>query len=288
MLTTLICLAWFAAGAAGETLSQTTLSGGDLPQPVTLAAADEDAFLRRINLPPKLDDPPATAGTGYAVESPYWVEVLSVNGKAAAETRAVYYPNGGFVNARQGGEDVWLVLDLRQRALLDRYIRLARLGRLSASPGMLEVLGAAAVDEVIGIDIGSRSLDEAERAAFWRGAAGLRPSASVAGRPGVSGGRPEGLWIVFSLPEGRSVQALYYETGGVAYLTDSTLSEIYALPNRWLEPVLGEGGASGLGLTRVPQASGSGSKLWWVVLAGGGGACLALAAWLRARQTRRA
>jgi hypothetical protein len=267
----------------------TTITGPGLAYPVRLSPTDEDAFFRRINLPPKLTNPASAYGPAYTVTSPYWDLVVRGDrtDRPPAEASAVYYPEGGFVRARQGGEDVWLVIDLRQRAVLERYIRLAKAGQIPAEPGTLQVLAAAAVTEPISIDVGQTGLSQTDRDAFWRAVAPyVTPPASVP-RPGeVAEYRRDeaGAWLVFGLPESRSVQFFYAPSHNV--LIDSTGFEVLPVPR--LLPLFGTGGTTPGepprgGESQVPQAQGRGSTLWWPLMAGGGLACLAAALWLSKR-----
>lgn len=270
--------------------SQTIVSGGSLPHPIRLAAVDEDAFFRRLNFPPILDNAPAVTGPSYTVDSPYWPEVIAargVGGGVPAESRAIYYPEGGFVNARQAGRDVWLIIDLRQRAVLDRYIRLGLEGKLSPQPGIIEVLAAAARSEVISIEVGALPLNPAQASALWASLAGLKPLAPPAESAPPRDG-PGSVWIIFGLPEGRSVQVMYTQASGT--LVDSLGSEVYALPGgRWLSEVTGRemlpGTASGLSRS-IEHQQPAGSWLWWPLMLGGGTGSLALAVWLRRRWQR--
>jgi hypothetical protein len=61
MLVLLTATAWLPVSATASVAPGMTISGGDLPHPVRLAAADEDAFRRRINTPPRLDSLPDRA-----------------------------------------------------------------------------------------------------------------------------------------------------------------------------------------------------------------------------------
>jgi len=259
-----------------------TLSGGDLPHAIRFAAVDADAFARRLDLPPKLETPPSPLGPSYQLETPYWDSVLRKPGedRPAAEVVAVYYPSAGVVKARQGDADVWLVLDLRQRKIIDRYIRLG--GVLSATPGVMEVLGQAAA-EAISVQIGTKTLDPAEAARFWAGVAGLQPRAYKPGDPANTTDTADAVWIIFGLQEGRSVQLLYAAADGL--LIDRIGAQVYVVPPSWLVPVLGPAAATGPGFAlsagSVPQEAGTGSPLWWALMIPGGLALLGAAVWLQ-------
>ena len=284
----LLCLALAASGRlAVAAVTETTIAGGNLPHAIRVAPSDEDAFFRRIDLPPKLDEAPTTSETSYRVTSPYWDLAVRNNraDRAPAEDDASYWPEGGYVRARQSGKDVWLVLDVRQQAILGRYIRLTVAGALGEEPGVLEVLAAAAKDEVITVSVGNRDLTTAEASSFWTVARGQKPL----DRPRPSGAQPprdgpNSVWVVFGLPEGRTVQLLYMVASDT--LTDSLGVEVYGVPRGWLAPVLGAeapqpGGSASVRGGEVAQQAGRGSPFWWVIMLGGGALCLAVALYLR-------
>src|SRR5215212_1487297 len=172
----------------------TSISGPGLSHPVRLAVSDDYAFFRRINLPPKLDDTPKVTGQSYEITSRYWDDVVRGWDSSAGSgaDSATYYPEGGFVRAKQGSDDVWLVIDLRQRAILDRYIRLAQKNTLPAIPTLQEVIAASQRDEKISVTIGSRQLKPDELTAFWKEFA--RPVTRTDGG-GTTPKGSDGLWI---------------------------------------------------------------------------------------------
>ena len=283
----LLLLGTVAASGGLPGTGGTFVSGGDLIGAVRLAAADEDAFFRRINLPPQLEEPPRTAGRPYIVTSGYWNEVVpDEDDERPAGEEALYYATGGYVRAMQGESAVWLVLDLRQRAIIDRYVRLAKDGLIGREPGILDVLSAAAKNELIGIQIDARRLSEAEASAFWAVVDdGARVSNTTASRP-IGG--PGGVWLIFGLLEGRSVQMLY--TAAANTLVDSLGGEVYSVPDDWLLPVLGANAPSAGqpdGGSTIEQQPSSGSPLWWLVMIGGGSLSLAIALWLSRRRAGR-
>ena len=270
--------------SAARTVEGTILSGGDLPHAVRLAPVDEDAFFRRIDLPPRLDQAPRPAGPAYTLASSYWDTVLRDDGGGGppADAEALYYPDGGFVRARQAGADVWLLLEERQRAILDRYIRLARAGLLSAEPGVLQVLAAAAGrGELISVQAGGTMLTEAQTRAFWDAvAAGPAPAfLSDQKPPGVATG---GFWLVFTLPEGRAVQLLYSPAPDSS-LIDSLGGERYAVTPLLHAAIRAVGASPTL---EIEQQEPRGSDLWWPVMLGAGLALLGAAWWLRRRKDR--
>src|SRR3712207_4504444 len=105
----LLIVLLLSLSTASAAIEGVTVSGGDLPHAIRLAPADADAFQRRINTPPELDNAPRTSGPSYTITSTYWDKVLrgERDDREPAEADAVYYPQGGYVKARQGGKDVW-------------------------------------------------------------------------------------------------------------------------------------------------------------------------------------
>jgi hypothetical protein len=258
-----------------------TISGGDLTHPVQLAAVDADAFVRRLVPPPKLDEEPEVFGSGYTITTGYWDEVLrnDRDDREPAEAAAIYFEDGGYVRARQGGEDAWLVLDLRQRAIIDRYLRHARAGLLRERPGILELLTVSSRSESIGIDIGGNQLSATEARELWLGLlVSPRPSFPDPAQ------RPDGAgpWLVFSLEEGRAVQFLYDPASQT--LTDYLGAETYRViqPVRFTIESATRGGGSSLA---IEDDEPRGSRAWWVVMIGAGIVCLGAALWLRQRSS---
>src|SRR6185503_5215606 len=125
-LTVIIALVAFGLPGASVYAAPdaTSISGPGFSHSVRLAVTDDYAFFRRINLPPKLEDTPKVSGPSFEITSRYWDEVVRGWDSSAGSgaDSATYYPQGGFVRARQGGSDVWLVIDLRQQAIINRYI----------------------------------------------------------------------------------------------------------------------------------------------------------------------
>jgi hypothetical protein len=289
--TVFFVLLFFLAGPASAQdvplVSQTLISGGGLPHPVRLTVVDEDDFMRRINLPPQLEDAPDVSGPSYTVSSPYWDH--AVRGEESkdpeVELEATYYPDGGFVRTRQDGEDVWIVIDLRQRAILDRYIRLDKDGSIDEAPGPLNLITAAVKDgEDVTVRIGSLELDADQAAAFWRVADGLEVYERADPVQPTDG--PGSVWITFNLPEGRTEQMLYIVANGEIY--DRLGATSYVVPFLWLQPVLGDqaprpGQPIDFASPPIEQEQSTGSPIWWVVMIGGGLACLGAAVWLRRR-----
>ena len=275
--------------------SQTFISGGALKQPIRFAAADEDAFFRRLELPPRLDEPPEATGASYTMRTPYWAQAMpgAPGVREPAGEEATYYPQGGYVRAlRSDGTTTWVVLDTRQQAIIARYIRLGEQDLISPFPGILQVLKADALaGEAIGVQLGSRQFSEAEAAAFWeklpvdsRALMGVAP-VPIPLRDEVQ--RPHELpagsaWVLVTPTEGRTIELLYrYELG---LLYDLAGQQAYPVPASLFSSILGSEGAPGSTATApalVPQDKGPGSPLWWLVAGGLAAALMGGALWLR-------
>jgi len=281
----ILTLSWQSVIARVE-VRPVVISGGDLAGTVALAPIDADAFQRRLNQPPRFKLPPTVEGTSYAVETEYWDDAVRENDESPrAESIATYYPESGFVRVRQGAEDAWIVLDLRQRALLDRYIRLAKGGEIEPRSGFLAVLTAASASEETSVQIGSRVLTPAEEQAFWRVSSGLRPLDTPSIPDGAApSGSSNSAWIIVTLPEGHAVEMLYtYATGT---LVDGLSEEVYAVPRDWLRPAIGDyDGATlaSLSASAIERDDAPGGWYWWPLMIGGGVACLMAAIWLNQR-----
>ena len=248
----------------------TSISGPGFSHPVRLAVTDDYAFFRRINLPPKLEDTPKASGPSYEITSRYWDDVVRGWDSSAGSgaDSATYYPQGGFVHARQDGEDVWLVLDVRQQAILNRYIRLAQKNSLSSIPTLQEVIAASQRDEKISVTIGSHQLKPDELAKFWNEFA--RPMNRTDGG-GTTPKAPDGVWIAFGLEEGRTVH-LFYDIKGNRLIDDLGI-EAVTVPNDWLQSVLGTQITAASPLIAplaVPHQDPRGGRFWWFVMVGGG------------------
>jgi hypothetical protein len=258
-------------GTAAAAPDGTSVDGPGFEFPVRLAVTDDYAFFRRINLPPKLDEAPRASGPSYQITSRYWDDVLRAwdDGAGSASESATYYPEGGFVRAEQDGEEVWLVIDLRQQAILNRYIRLARQGTLPQHPTVQQVIAAAQRDENVSVSIGSRQLRPNELTEFWKAFSQPLTRTDAGGRPPQSNA---GLWIAFGLQEGRSVQ-LFYDMRGNRLIDDLGI-EAVAVPPNWLTSVLGPDSARPdsplLAPLVVPQDEPRGGRFWWVVMVGVG------------------
>ena len=284
-----LLLAPASVGETSQPAPASTLSGGDLPYAVRLSAADEEAFRRRLAPPEPLEEPQKPSGSFYTLASSYWEHALTYHDPdvESVAVEAAYFPESGMVRARHGGEDAWLVLDLRQRAILDRYLRFAREGRIGPEPGAFEVLRAAAATEPITVTVADRELTPDEARRFWKASQSMQlrrdliPGASGTPSPGPPS--PSAVWLTFTLDEGRSVELLYLVGSGV--LVDRFASEVYPVPSRWLVPVLGPAADIGspefnLAPAQIEQQPTRGSRLWWL-MAVAAVVVLGTAVWLR-------
>ncbi len=253
------------------------ISGGDLPYPISLAPADADAFRRRVNLLPRLEDPPSVSGTAYTVTTSYWSEAIRLEEDEDyldVSVKGDYYPDGGYLRVTLAGDDVWMVLSLRQRAILDRYIRLAEDERVGEHPSTLDVLAAAAESEAFGFEVGDDVLDPATGDALLTSIAEANPAPAVDPRvPPVDTG--EGEWLIVTLVEGRSLR--YYYDGTT--LTEGLGTERYDAAS--VAGVLDD--AASMDQPVIEQERPAGSLLWWPVAGGGGLAAIGIAIWLRKR-----
>ena len=250
---------------------------------IELAPADADAFQRRLNKPPQLETLPAASAPSFPVITAYWDSAVEKDDdEGVVEAEAEYFPSGGFVRAQQSGLDVWLVLDLRQRAILDRYIRFGiEDSRQLPRPGALELVRFASKTETVGIETGDRLLTESEARSFWDAFDSLvaRASFNNPAQPPMALDA-SGYWLTFSLPEGRAQQ--YFLDTASGMLADSLGTESYdfsGLIGRTLP-----GSAAALPLE---QQDPTGSALWWLLAIGGGIGLLAIAVWLRLRNSDR-
>jgi hypothetical protein len=288
ILPALLSLTTSPAASAVSNEPRTVVSGGELPYSIRFTAADEDAFRRRINYPPVYErSTPEPEGASYTLTSSYWEPVVQSERRnwEPVEAEALYYPESGLVMARQDGEDVWLTLGVRQRAIIDRYIRLGEAGRLGPEPGLLDVVRAAAEDELVGVQVGGKLLDTREVAIFWHtvGPAEQRTNGGEEHQLGISryilSPRPDDIWVIFTLPEGRAL-SLVYESQAGRFL-DVFEPDSYVMSANALENALGNGEA--FRPLEVPQQASRGSPVWWFVMVGGGLGMLATAVWLRRR-----
>lgn len=286
-------LAVGSPAAAQEPAPTTTIAGGGLTNPITLSAIDHEGFVRRLDLPPLLDGTPVVTGPAFTVTSPYWDEAVRAGAEdeATVDSAATYYSESGLVMTKQGNEEVWTAVDSKQRMILNRYIRTASV--LPRAPSAFEVMRAASATETIGITIGTIELTPEQRLQFWELSRNVAPDVfptPITRGPLVLDPQNQSVsWIIFSLPEGRSVQMLYSAVTG----TLSELNEAYesgisvVVPQNWLVPVLGEGARPGptfaLQPLDVPQDDGAGSPIWWLIAIGGGLGALAAAVFMQRR-----
>ena len=278
LLLLLVLVVWFGGSTAnaGVEIPSILIYLDDFPGNVIhVAPADADAFSRRLSQPPQLPPRPPVSMPYYNLDSTYWDMALRRSpDDPPVLPDGTYYPDGGYVQTVRQDHDVWLVLDLRQRAMLDRYISLGKAGALGPHPGALEVLAKAGGAETISVEIGARPLLADAALAFWR----LFDGPSLVSfldppRPPTGEG---GYWISVTAPEGRILQLFYDPATGS--LTDALGTETYrgvvppgALPSPSDGPL------------QIEQQPPQGSKLWWPVMLGGGVVLLAAAVWLRRR-----
>jgi hypothetical protein len=249
----------------------------------TLAPADADAFQRRINRPPLLDDAPVAAAPFYIVTTAYWDDAIREDeDEAVVAEEAEYFPAGGFVRARQGEDDAWIVLDLRQRAILDHYILYGTQQRLPQDPSLKErmlhpsallivFLAYYGVGETIAIEVGNGLLEAEEADAFL---ASIAPHL-VFQLTFLDPQEPpeptaEGYWVTFTLPEGRTLQ--YFLDTSASTLTDSLGTEVYDISS-----AAGGGIPESAAATQIEQEDPVGSALWWLAAVAGVAALVALA-----------
>lgn len=266
------------AGAQEFEIPSVAISGGGLPSAVTLAPADADAFRRRVNQLPRLEEPPQASGRSFTVTTSYWPLSLRLEDEedvVDVSVRGEYFPNGGFVRIAIGEDEAWAVLNLRQRAILDRYIRLAEAGAIGDEPSTIAVLAAAVeAGEVLGAQAGPDVLDPAAIEAVLTTIASSGQAIRIDPRvPPVQ--QDGGFWLIVTLLEGRT---LHYYFDGLA-LTELLGTE------RYESPAVTEALAA-IAPADIPVLIGKepvGSLLWWPVMAGGGLIALGIAVWLRRR-----
>jgi hypothetical protein len=241
-----------------------------------LAPSDADAFQRRLSPPPPYAGP-LPSGEPVTITTDYWDEAFgSGAGRQPVSRSALYHSSDGVVRVQQGDRFDFFVLDQRQRALLARYIRLARVGAIGTNPGALEVLIAASAAEPIGVEVGGQPLDEALQSAFWRALDAQGTSGTLI-EPPRPPDRRDGYWVTFSTAEGRSQQ--YFYEPGTGRLTDFLGTEGYTIRG-----VLPESAGAA---PQIEQQASPGSKLWWPLMLGGGAALLTVAVLLQRLSTGR-
>lgn len=266
-----------SASAQEFPIPTVTIAGGSPAFDVRLAPADADAFRRRVNQPPRLEDEPEVSGEHYVVTTSYWASAVRLRGGEEffdVEVQADYYPDGGFVRTEVEGNDVWIVLDLRQRAILDRYIRLATEGALSEAPSTLDVLAAVSGSESITLTSGPDVVPPDTASSLLTALAQANPSPFVE-IPATQEAGDDGFWLSANLLEGRSLR--YYYDG--ATLTEALGTERYDASS--VADVLAA--ITPAAVPAIEQEEPAGSALWWVVAAGGGGVLLGAAIWLERR-----
>ena len=259
-----------------------TISGGDLPHGVALAPADADAFRRRVSQLPRLEDPPSVAGTSYVVTTSYWPAAVRLEDDEDVldvSVQGEYFPDGGYIHVMVGAddsEDAWMVLSLRQRAILDRYIRLANAGLIGESPSTVDVLAATAAAESFGVQAGAAVVEPETARALLAALARANPEPFIEERePPFTD--DSGFWLTVTLLEGRSLR-YYYRVG---MLTESLGTERYdaTIARDLMAGITPDPAAT------IEQERPAGSLLWWPVMVGGGLAAIGVAVWLRRRST---
>jgi hypothetical protein len=286
----LLLLATLFAAHPGAAATQTPVPPVDIEvegNTFRLAPADADAFQRRLNQPPKLEETPDALGASYTVTTPYWDAAVRENGEPSADEVAQYFPQGGFVRASQDGEDVWLVLDLRQRAILDHYVLYGTQQRLPQDPELRQhVLHPSAllvvflayygVGEEVAIEVGDRLLSAEEADAFLASVAPHLIFQLTFLDPPLppETARGSGYWVTFTLLEGRSLR--YFLDTASKTLTDSLGTETFDL-----SAAAGGGIPESASATQIEQQSPRGSAAWWPLMIGGGIAFLGAGWWLQ-------
>ena len=246
---------------------------------IALAPADVDAFQRRVNQPPLLDEPPGATGPSYTVTTAYWDPAAREDeDDPPVDPAAEYFPAGGFVRASQDGEDVWIVIDLRQRAILDRYISYYTehpRPELELHPAALSIAKATTPDELISIEVGDRRLTADEARLFWEAMNPRlkRPVFLDPPRPPIAS-PSTGYWVTFTLPEGRAM--LYFHDTAAGTLTDALGTESYDIGDAGSQRI-----PENASVLLIEDDDPAGSPLWWLVAAGGGVALVGLALWLQ-------
>jgi hypothetical protein len=270
-------------GSAQESpIPTVTIAGGSLPHDVRLAPADADAFRRRINQPPRLEDGPRVTEEPYLVTTSYWASAVRLEegeGFFDVGVQGDYYPERGYVRVEVDEDDVWMVLDLRQRAILDRYIRLGEAGALGEAPSTLDVLAAAADSETLTVTAGGEVVAGDAIAGLLLSLVTANPAPFVE-EPAAPTADGEGFWLIVDLLEGRTLR--YFYDG--AALTEALGTERYDASSvtqtlTSLQPA---------SLPTIEQDEPAGSAAWWVVMVGGGVVALAVAVWWQRRRHRRA
>jgi hypothetical protein len=130
------------------------LDGADLPHPVTLTVADWQALAGGRPQPERVPALPPRDGPVYRLRNWMWIDARAWAEEQQAEEAAWYHPAGGYLEVVGQTETAWFQVDPGRQTLLDRYLRLARRGRLSADPSVIEVLDGAAADETITVAVG--------------------------------------------------------------------------------------------------------------------------------------
>lgn len=280
----LVILTGRSASSQDFEIPSVTISGGDLPRPVKLAPADADAFRRRINQLPRFEDPLTLQGPHYVVTTSYWPVAVRLDEDEGedvldVDVRADYYQQGGYVRVTIAGDeevDAWMALNLRQRAILDRYIRLSIEGSVDDEPSTIDVLAAMSPEETFGIEMGDKVLDLETGLDLLAKLRESNPSPIIEEREVPAIDDDDGFWLIVTLLEGRSLR--YYYSDGV--FTEALGTERYATAA--VQDILDRIGPDPP--SPIAQESPAGSLLWWPVTILGGLAAIGAAIWLQRKQ----
>lgn len=277
----LILVFFLSSGAQAQEdfeIPAVTIAGGQLTESVHLAPADADAFRRRLNLLPRLDEEPEARGEPYTVTSSYWSSAVRLEDdedRLDVGVKADYYPDGGFVRVPINDEYIWSVINLRQRMILDRYIHAAEAGDIGDTPSTLDVLAAhAGTPDSFGLSAGSEPVEYSKAVELVTTLSTLNPEPFLDPRL-----RPEGtegsFWLVATLPEGRSLR--YFFDGTT--LTESLGTERYDASGV-LDLLTSMAPAA---VPEIVHNEPAGARLWWGAAAGGAAVAIAIAVWLARR-----
>jgi hypothetical protein len=290
MLLLALCL---GGAASSQTVAgQTAISPASIyveGKEIALAPADADALQRRINRPPLLEDAPAVAASAYVVTTAYWdAAIREDEDDPPVAEEAEYFPAGGFVRASQDGEDAWIVLDPRQRAILDHYILYGTQQRLPQDPNLQKAvlhpsallivfLAYYGVGETVAVEVGDRPLEADEADAFFASVApNLIFQLTFLDPPEPPEPSGSGYWVTFTLPEGRT--HAYYLDPSAGTLTDALGTETFDISG-----AAGGGIPESAAVAQIEQEDRAGSPAWWLLTVVGGTGLIALVAWMRSR-----
>lgn len=257
-----------------------SIQGAGIEGEIRVPAPDADAFRRRINLPPRIEEPESLSGPVFQVTSDYWEGAVrrEEEGDDArqVEPRADYYPEDGYIRAALGETDAWMVLDLRQRAILNRTIELAQAGRIDQTPSSVDVISAAMDTELISVSVAGEIIEADAAREVLTGLATANPDALQDPRVPVEPTADEGFWLIVTLPEGHARQ-YYYDGATTVY--EALGTERYDATS--VAPLLN--GLAPESTLDIEQQEPVGGLYWWPLTIGGGLGAIALAVWFRRR-----